>query len=74
MVVLSIDEFIPWLARLRANEIVIVVVQCETILVNISEKIIRSQNFSNLHKLIVIVAALEEWFLLEDHSSEHATK
>ena len=71
---MGIDKLVPWFAGLCANKIVIVIVQGEAILVNISKEVVSSQNFCNLHKLIVVVAALEEWFLLEDHAGKHATK
>ena len=73
MGILSIDKLVPWLARLSSNKIIVVVVQGKAILVNVGEKVICSQNFSNFYKLVVVVATLEEWFLLENHSSEHAT-
>ena len=70
---MSIDKLVPGLAGLSSNKIVVVVIQGKAIFVNVREKVIRSQNFGDFHELVVVVATLEEWFLLEDHASEHAT-
>jgi len=74
MVVLGINEFVPRLAWLSSDEIIIMIVQSEPILVNVSKEVVSSENLRNLHELVIVVASLEEWFLLEDHSSEHAAK
>ena len=74
VVVLGIDEFVPGLAWLRSDKIVVMIVQSEPILVNIGKEVFGSQNLGDLHKLIIVVASLEEWLLLEDHSSEHASE
>ena len=49
-------------------------VELDLIFVNISRQLFCSEDLGNLHELIVIVFALEEWLLLEDHAGEHAAE
>ena len=72
--VLLTDEFLPWLASVGAQDVIIVLVQGEVVLLEISDKIISSQYLGNLHELVIVVCALEEWLLLEYESSEHAAE
>ena len=54
------------------EDVVIVRIKSYIVLVNVGIELISSQNFSDLHKLIVVILALEEWLFLEDHTCEHA--
>ena len=74
VLVLSVDEFVPGLAWLGSNKIVVVVVEGQAVLVNIGEQFVGSKDLCNLDELVVVVAALEEGLLLEDHTGEHASK
>ena len=49
-------------------------IKSELILVDVSVKLFRSQNFGDLHKLIVVVTTLEEGLPLENHTGEHASQ
>ena len=70
--VLVVYELVPRLFWVLAQDIVVVGIQSDIVLFNVSEKVISSKDFRNFHQLVVIVFALEEWLLLEDHTSEHA--
>ena len=49
-------------------------VQSHIVFLNVSEQVVCAQNLCDFHQLIVVVLALEEWLLLEDHACEHATQ
>jgi hypothetical protein len=51
-----------------AKDVVIVGVKGNVVLINVSIELISTENFSNFNKLIIIVLALEEGFLLENHA------
>lgn len=72
--VLVVHELVPRLFWVLAQDIVVVGIQSDIVLFNVSEKVISSKDFRNFHQLVVIVFALEEWLLLEDHTSEHASQ
>ena len=72
--VLVVHEFAPWLLWMLPKDVIVVTIQGHIVLFDVGEKIISSQNFCDLDELIVVVFSLEEWLLLEDHSSEHATE
>jgi hypothetical protein len=57
-----------------ANNVIVVTVQCHVVLLNISEKLVCTENFGNLNKLVVVIFALEEGLLLEDHTSKHTAE
>lgn len=54
------------------ENVIVVAVQSNIVLFDVGEKVIGSQNFCDLDKLIIVVLSLEEWLLLENHSCEHA--
>ena len=58
---------------MSAQDVVIMLVQCQVVLLKIGKQIIGSQNLSNLDELVIVVSSLEEWLLLEDETCEHAT-
>lgn len=57
-----------------ANNVIVVTVQCHVVLLYIREKLVCSENFGDLNKLVVVIFALEEGLLLEDHTSKHAAE
>ena len=42
------------------------------ILINVGEELLCAEDLGDLHQLVIVVFALEEGLLLEDHASEHA--
>ena len=56
------------------QDIIIVAVEGDIVLLNVSVQIFSSENLSDSNQLIVVVFTLEEWLLLEDHTSKHASK
>ena len=74
MLILAIDKLVPWLLGVLSEDVIIVGIESHIVLVDISIELISSEDLGNLHQLIVIVLALEEWFLLEDHTNKHAAK
>ena len=73
-VILWVDEFLPRLAGMSSQNVIIVLVQSQIILFKIGHQVVSTQNLCDLYKLVIIVGSLEEWLLLEDESSEHATQ
>ena len=69
-----VREFAPLLLWVLTQDIVIVAIQSNIVLVKINKQIVCSQNLGNLNQLIVVIFTLEEWFFLENHTSEHAPK
>lgn len=69
-----IDKLAPWFLCVLAQNVIVVTVQGHAVFLNVSKKLIRAKDFSNLHKLIIVVLALEEWLLLEYHTGEHASE
>ena len=67
-------EFVPWLLLMNSKNIVIVAIERHVVLLNVVEQVVRAKDLCNLNQLIIVVLSLEEWFFLEDHSCEHATK
>jgi len=47
-------------------------IKSDIVLINIGEKFISSEDLSDLNQLIIVILALEEGLLLEDHTCEHA--
>jgi hypothetical protein len=74
MFVLAVNELVPGLLSVLSQNIVIVGVQGYAVLFNIGIKLVSSKHLSDFNKLVVVVLALEEWFLLENHACEHASK
>lgn len=74
MFVLAVDKFVPGFLGVLTQDVIVVRVKSNVIFLNVGVKLISSENLSNFDKLIVVVFSLEEWFLLENHAREHATK
>jgi hypothetical protein len=64
----------PRFARLLPYDVVVMAVQCHVVLLHIRKEFIRAKHFRNLNELVVVVLALEERFLLENHARKHAAK
>jgi len=73
-IVLCVDELVPRLARMLSNDIIVVRIKGHVILLNVREKVFSAKYLGDLDKLVVVVLALEERFLLENHASEHASE
>lgn len=72
--VLLINELVPWLTWVLRKDLIVVSVKRQIVLIQIGKEIISSENFRDLHELIVVVSTLEERFLFENDTSKHATK
>jgi len=57
-----------------AQDVIVVTVQLHSVLLDVSKELFSAQNLRNFDKLVVVVFALEEWLLLENHASKHAAK
>lgn len=68
------DELVPGLAWVVAQDVVVVRVQLHVVLLNIGEQLVSTKHLRDLHQLVVVVLALEEGLLLEDHTGEHAAQ
>jgi len=68
-----IQELIPRFLLVLSKNIIVVAVKGDTVLLNVCEQIISSQNLGNLYKLIVVILTLEEWLFLENHTGKHAS-
>lgn len=74
LIVLRVDELLPWFARLLSNDIIVMAVQGNIVFLHVCKEFISTKYFCNLYKLIVVIFALEEGFFLEDHSCKHTSK
>jgi len=74
LVILGVDELLPRLAGLVAEDVVEVRVEGHAVFLDVGEKLICAEELRNFNELVVVVLALEERFLLEDHASEHASE
>mmetsp|Transcript_34396 Transcript_34396/g.76400 ORF Transcript_34396/g.76400 Transcript_34396/m.76400 type:complete len:237 (+) Transcript_34396:737-1447(+) len=74
VLVLGADELGPRLACVVTDEGLKLRVQLDAILVQVLEKVVCSQDASNLYQLIIVVVATEEWILSENHACEHAAQ
>lgn len=68
------DEFVPGLLGVCAQNFIVVRVKSDVVLVDISIKFVSSEYLCDLDQLIIIIFALEERFLLEDHTCKHTSK
>jgi len=74
VLVLAVDEFVPGLLGVLTNHIVVLLIESHIILVNVGVELVCAEYLGDLHELVVVVLALEEWLLLEDHAREHAAE
>ena len=74
VLVLAMSEPVPTLLRVSAEDIVEPDVEVDGIFIDVVVELFCSQNSHYLHQLVVVVVALEEWFLPEDHASHHTAQ
>lgn len=74
LLILSRDELLPRLFGMTAQDAIKVGVQFKMVRVQIVEQLLGAQNLGNLHELVVVVMAVEEGLLAEDHSGEYAAQ
>mmetsp|Transcript_2371 Transcript_2371/g.6553 ORF Transcript_2371/g.6553 Transcript_2371/m.6553 type:complete len:237 (+) Transcript_2371:263-973(+) len=74
MLVLRRDEFLPGLLGVAAEDAIEVRIEFQVVGVEVVEEFLRAQDLCDLDELIVVVMAVEEGFLSEDHSCEHASE
>ncbi len=67
------DKLVPGLLGVGPQNVIIVRVEGYIVLVYVGKELICSKNLGDLNQLVVVVLALKERLLLEDHASEHAT-
>jgi hypothetical protein len=58
----------------RAEDVVVVAVERDIVLFDVGKQVIGSQHLRDLDQLVVVVLALEEGFLLENHACKHAAQ
>lgn len=71
--VLRGNKFAPWLARISAENLVVLNIQLQVVLLQVSKQLVSAQNAGNLDKLVVVVVSVEERLLAEDLSYEFNT-
>lgn len=72
--VLGVDERMPALLGKPAENVVVLRIELDIVLVQIIEQVLGAQNFGNLHQLVRVGLAVEEWLLPEDHGRKHGTE
>ena len=72
--ILVVDELVPWLLWVLAEDVIVVPVKCHIVLFNIGKEIICAKDLSYFHKLIVVIFPLEERLFLKNHAGEHAAE
>ena len=74
LVILIINVLVPLFLGELSQNIIVMTIQSHLILFNVGHKFLSTENLGDLDKLVIVVLTLEEWFLLEDHTSEHAAE
>ena len=74
VLVLAVHEFVPWLLGVLPEDVVVVGVQGYVVLVDVGKQLVSAEHLGDLHELVVVILALEEGLLLEDHTCEHAAE
>ena len=74
MLILRTNELVPRLFRVASQNAVKVRIQLEIIRIQVVEELFCAEHFGNLHQLVVVIMAVKERFLSEDHSSKHASQ
>lgn len=64
--VLRRNKFAPGLARISAENLVILHIQLQIILFQVRKQLIGAKHASNLDQLVIVVVTMEEWLLAED--------
>ena len=72
--VLVVDELVPRFLGVLAEDVVVVAVESHVVLLDVGKQLICAKDFGNLNELVIVVLALEEWLLLEDHARKHAAQ
>ena len=73
MLILGVHELVPGLAGLVSKDVVVVAIKGYLVLGDVVKEFVGAEDLGDLDKLIIVVLALEERLLLEDHSGEHAS-
>jgi hypothetical protein len=71
MLVLGGDELLPRLFRVAAENAVKVRVEFQVVRVQVVKEFFGAEKLGNLDQLVVIVVAVKEWLLAEDHAGKH---
>lgn len=74
MLVLAVHELVPRLLGVLAEDVVVVGVEGDVVLVDVSEELVGAEHLGDLDQLVIVVLTLEEGLLLEYHASEHAAE
>lgn len=59
-------KFAPWLAGISSKNLIVVNIQLQIVLLQVSKQLVGAENTSNLDQLIVVVVSVEEGLLAED--------
>ena len=74
VLVLAVHELVPRLLRVLPQDVVVVGVQGHVVLVDVGKQLICAEHLGDLDQLVIVILALEEGLLLEDHACEHAAQ
>mmetsp|Transcript_33708 Transcript_33708/g.88635 ORF Transcript_33708/g.88635 Transcript_33708/m.88635 type:complete len:241 (+) Transcript_33708:225-947(+) len=74
VLVVWVEELGPRLARVATEDAVKVGVELQVVLVEVVKQLVGAEHLDNLYQLIVVVVAVEEGLLSEDHASKHAAQ
>ena len=74
--VLRVHELRPGLAgeRLLGQKVRVVRVKRQPVLFEVGIELLSTKHFCDLDQLVIVVAALEEWLALKDHTCEHTAE
>lgn len=67
-------KLVPGLLRMLAEDVVVMSIECYVVLVDVCKELVSAEYLGDLDELVIVVLALEERLLLEDHAREHAPK
>ena len=74
VLILSRDELLPRFLRVTTQDAIEVGVQFKIVSVKVVEQLFSTEDLGNLYELVVIVMAVEEGLLAENHSGEHTAQ
>jgi hypothetical protein len=72
--VVGVDERVPWLLGVPAENVVVLSIQLNVVLVEVVEQVLGSENLGNLDQLVRVAVSVEEGLASEDHGRKHGAQ
>jgi hypothetical protein len=72
--VVGVDERVPWLLGVAAENVVVLSVKLNVVLVEVVKQVFGSKHLGNLDQLVRVAVSVEERFPPKDHRCEHCAQ